>query len=409
MPARVLWVTDEVPDAGRGGGSIRQYHLLKRVAERVEVDLLLAGELSDPDLRAGLRQIRTFPRPTDHMSLWGTGRLGTARRRVHNLATVLPGATPSEVVINRRISDSLKDLIGDTSAYDLVQVEHEHLAGVLPRHKTTRWAMTLHNLLSVRSRQRASVSAKPRVQRLWEADARRADAWERRIVENFDLTVVVSDEDAAALGRAVVVPNGVDLERFGSTPLPTDHRMIFSGSFNYEPNIDAAAWLCQEILPVVRTDLPDATLLLVGREPDDRVRQLARLPGVQAEFDVPDVRPLLRSARIAIVPLRQGSGTRLKALEAMAAGRPIVGTTIGLEGLHLEHGVSALIGDTPDDLARATIALMTDHEAASKQAAAARSIAESHFGWDSLAELYLDAVLGPSSESHGPQTLGKRQ
>lgn len=397
MATRVLWVTDEVPDPGRGGGSIRQYQILKRVAEKVEVDLLLAGDLTDGDLRDRLRKVTTLPRPATHMSRWGTGRLGTARRRVDNLATALPGRPPSEVVLNRRVASALRRRLGDTSSYELVQVEHEHLGGLLRNgdRPHTSWAITLHNLLSVRLLQRAEVSVKPRVRRLWEADARRATSWEKKIAASFDVSIVVSEEDAHTLpGRPVVVPNGVDLQRFRATPLPREHRMIFSGSFNYEPNIDAAKWLGDEILPIVRTSIPDATLVLVGREADERVRSLGTRPGVETHFDVPDVVPLLESARVAVVALRQGSGTRLKALEAMSAGRPIAGTRIGLEGLHLDHGVSALVADTAEGLARAVVELFESDDTAARVAAGGRAIAESRFGWDALAESYLDQVLG---------------
>jgi glycosyltransferase involved in cell wall biosynthesis len=402
MPPRLLWVTDEIPDAGRGGGSIRQYHLLKRAALQAEVDLVLAGDLSDPELRGMLRNVKCIPRPRDPLSAWGPGPMGTARRRMHNLATIVPGRAPSEVALNRRVVEALRAGIGDTSGYDLVQVEHEHLAGLLPRRRSCRWAITLHNLLSVRFRQRAAVSTKPRVRRLWEADARQAEVWERRITRGYDLTIAVSDEDARVLGGAVaIVPNGVDLDRFRATPLPPEPRLIFSASFNYEPNIDGATWLCEEILPLVRARIPDARLLLVGREPDERVRRLGRLPGVDAHFDVPAVSPLLESARVAVVPLRQGSGTRLKALEAMAAGRPVVGTEVGLEGLGLEDGVSACVAGTAKELAADVVRLLHDDFAAATLAAAARSLAEAGFGWDRLADRYLEWVLGPTPSGVG--------
>ncbi|HLI54747.1 MAG TPA: glycosyltransferase family 4 protein [Acidimicrobiales bacterium] len=394
MALRMLWVSDEVPDAGRGGGSIRQHHLLKRTAAFAEVDLVLVGQLTDGELASLLHGVTCLPRPQDPLAAWGSGALGTARRRLHNLATTLPGRPPSEVALNCRVVQALRQHVGNASGYDVVQVEHEHLAGVLPRHRNGRWAITLHNLLSVRCRQRAAVTDKPRVRRLWEADARRAAAWERRIVNGYDLTFAVSAEDAEALGgRTEVVPNGVDLEGFPATPVPPAHSMIFSASFNYEPNIDGAVWLCEEILPRVRSEVPDATLLLVGRQPHERVRRLAALPGVDAHFDVPSVFPLLAAARVALVPLRQGSGTRLKALEAMAAGRPLAGTPVGLEGLGLVDGESALMSDSAEGVARAAVRLLLDDGTATRVATSARSLAERHFGWDSLAERYLDSVL----------------
>ena len=390
-------MTDEIPDRDLGGGSIRQYHLLKRAAVHADVDLVLVGQLTDDDLRGMLRKVKCIPRPSDPLTPWGSGPARTARRRVHNLATMLPGRPPSEVALNSQVVKALRAGVGDTSGYDVVQIEHEHLAGLAPRHRSARWAITLHNLLSIRYSQRANVSHKPRVRRLWEADARRADAWERRITRRFDLIVAVSEEDAGTLsGRVAVVPNGVDLDRFRVTRLPAEHRMIFSGSFNYEPNIDGAEWLCEEILPRVRASVPDTTLLLVGREPDERVRRLASLPGVEAHFDVPAVAPLLESARVALVTLRQGSGTRLKALEAMAARRPLVGTDVGLEGLGLEDGVSACIAKSASDLADAVVRLMLDDGIAGSLAKSARILAESRFGWDRLADRYLERLLDDS-------------
>lgn len=396
MRPRLLWVTDEVPDAGRGGGSIRQYQLLRRVASRVDVDLLLAGELVDEELSALLHNVESFPRPSALGAHWNKpGLLALPRRRMHNLWSFLPGRPPSEVAINRPAAERLRAHVVDTSGYDAVQVEHEHLGGVLPRDHRNLWSITLHNLLSVRLRQRASVADSPRVRRLWEADARRAEAWERRITSDYDLTVVVSDEDAACLdGRVAVVPNGVDLERFRPTPLPREPRLIFSGSFNYEPNIDGATWLCEEILPSIRERVPEATALIVGREPDDRVRQLGRIPGVETHFDVPDIRPFLDDARVAMVPLRQGSGTRLKGLEAMAAGRPIAGTPVGLEGLGLRDGSSAAIGASKEELVDRVVHLLVDDGAAGDIACEARRLAESRFGWDHLADVYLDRLLG---------------
>lgn len=392
MRPRLLWVTDELPDPGRGGGSIRQYHLLRRVAEKADVDLLMVGDRLHPELSRVLRRVYTVERPPPPLSRGGP--LGTARRRVHNLATLVPGRPPSEVVVNRRVAATLRERLPDLSGYDLVQVEHETLAGILPRHRTSRWAVTIHNLLSVRDRQRAALETRPRTRRLWQADAARAEAWERRIVSGYDVTIAVSEEDAAVLGgRVAVVPNGVDLERFTPTPLPDDPVILFSASFNYEPNIDAATWVCEEILPRVRARLPDARLLLVGRQPDRRLRDLAGRPGVEGRFDVPSVLPHLEESRVALVALRQGSGTRLKALEAMAAGRPVAGTAVGLEGLSLEDGRSASIADRAEDLADRVVELCRDGPLATRMAAEARSVAEARFGWDAVARAYVDQVL----------------
>jgi glycosyltransferase involved in cell wall biosynthesis len=289
--------------------------------------------------------------------------------------------------------------MSNAESYDVVQIEHEEFAPLLPRRRSNRWAITLHNLISVRWRQRAAISEKRRVRWLFESDAARSERFERWITNSFDLTITMSHEDAALLdGPAVVVPNGVDLDRFRLSPLPTQPVFLFSASFNWEPNIDGAVWFCEQVLPLVRQSLPDATLLLVGRKPDVRVRRLLDLPGVEAQFDVPSVVPFLESARIAVVPVRMGSGTRLKALEAMAVGRPVAGTAVGLEGLGLKDGVSAVVADEPDALAARVVRLCTDDVLARRLAEAARPLAE-QLSWDRVADRYLDQLLAEPPRS----------
>ena len=389
MPPRLLWVTDEVPDAGRGGGSIRQYQLLNRIAKHADVDLLFIGDLDGVDLPSGLRNVKSVGRDErDRLQV-----VQTARRRLINLAAFVPRRPPTEIALVRHVADAARPHLLDTSQYDVVQVEHEYMASVLPRHRRASWAITLHHLVSVRSRQRAAVAETLRHRTIFEADARRAQEWEERIASSYDLTIVVSPEDASCLKPPVaVIPNGVDLDKFSFEPLPDKPRMIFSGSFNYEPNIDGAAWLCKEILPLIRARVPEATVVLVGREPNEKVRRLATMPGVEAHFDVPDVAPLLKSARVALVPLRQGSGTRLKALEAMAAGRPVVGTSIGLEGLGVVNGSSSFVADHANEIADATARLLADDVEAAAIASRARRLAEDNFGWDHLADTYLERI-----------------
>jgi glycosyltransferase involved in cell wall biosynthesis len=388
---RVLWVSHEIPDRDLGGGSIRQYHLLRRLLEHADVDLVLLGKLRDEALRAALGKVVELPAPPMY-PVW--------RRRLGNLRAMVPGGEATEMYLTSPIAEVLRAHLGDTSAYDLVQVEHEQLARLLPPVRSNIWVMTLHNLVSVWSEQRAAVSQKGRVRWVLLSDARRARDFERRIVEQYDLTIAMCEEDVQRLGgsgRVLVVPNGVDLDRFHSTPLPSRPRLLFSGTFNWEPNIDGAEWLCRELFPRIRTRVPGATLVVVGRDPDQRVRNLANTPGAEFHFDVPSIVPFVESARVALVPLRMGSGTRLKALEALAAGRPVAGTSVGLEGLDLRDGVSAAIADDPDELAERVARLCQDNEHAGELVATGRRIVEEHYSWDRIGAAYVDHVLGAVS------------
>jgi len=211
----------------------------------------------------------------------------------------------------------------------------------------------------------------------------------------YDIVFVPSEDDAARVdGRAAVVPNGVDTARFQPSPLRPSARLVFTGTLSWWPNIEGLSWFCAEVLPLVRARVSDVRLDIVGRAPLPEVRALSRLPGVEVHADVPTVVPWLEQARVAVVPLRIGSGTRLKALEALAAGRPVAGTAVGLAGLGLANGVHALIADDAASLAEAVVRLLTDDELATRIASAGAQHARGAFGWDVIGRRFVDAVLG---------------
>jgi glycosyltransferase involved in cell wall biosynthesis len=193
----------------------------------------------------------------------------------------------------------------------------------------------------------------------------------------------------------VVVPNGVDVDAFPWAPVAEGHTIVFTGSLDYLPNVDGLAWFCGDVLPAIRARVPDATLDIVGRNPVDDVVALSRLPGVMLHRDVASVVPHLHQARVAVVPLRLGSGTRLKALEAMAAGVALVGTAVGLEGLAIGSGRHALVADSPEAFADSAVRLLTNDGDASELAAAARRLVEERYRWDVIGERFADLVLFP--------------
>ncbi len=393
----MLWLTAEVPDAGLSGGNIRQYHLLQALAGRAGVDLVAIGPLRDEALRGRLGRVIELPEPQPQPV-----RANRVLRRVESLWTAVAGRFPYEVSQGSWSRDVLAPFAAATASYDVVCVEHAQLAPLLPRQRSNRWLLTLHNVGSERSRQMAAVTPGSRQAWLWSRDAAKARRLERWALRAYDQVIAVSDDDAQRLGdTAVVIPNGVDLARFRFTPLPAEPRLLFTANFNYPPNVDATRWLGHEIFPRVRSRVPDATLALVGRRPVRDIRELARLPGISLHADVDSVVPHLEAARVAVVPVRVGTGTRLKALEAMAAGRPVAGTSIGLEGLGVVDGESAAVGDDADALADGIVTLLTDDARARAQAAAARRKAE-RFGWDSIASRFVDTVLGLAAPTAVP-------
>jgi glycosyltransferase involved in cell wall biosynthesis len=162
---------------------------------------------------------------------------------------------------------------------------------------------------------------------------------------------------------------------------------------NYLPNVDGALWFAESVLPRVRRAVPDVRFDLVGRSPVDDVRRLASHPAIEVHADVPAVAPFLERARVAVVPLRMGTGTRLKALEALAAARPVVGTTIGLEGLGIRDGVDARIVDDAEQMATAIVELLTSDAAALRIAEAGAELARSSYGWARIGAAMCDELI----------------
>ncbi|HBY62919.1 MAG TPA: glycosyl transferase family 1, partial [Solibacterales bacterium] len=160
--------------------------------------------------------------------------------------------------------------------------------------------------------------------------------------------------------------------------------LVFVGSMDWMPNIDGVDWFLAEVWPLIRERRPETTLAIVGRTPPQRFLERR---DISVTGTVPDVRPYLWSGRLSIVPLRIGGGTRLKIYEAMAAGLPVVSTTVGAEGLEVD-GTEIALGDTPRDFADACLRLLAGEEARRRQAAAALSRVAARFSWEQVARSF---------------------
>ena len=230
---------------------------------------------------------------------------------------------------------------------------------------------------------------------------RRLHRYEARLCRESDAVVVVSATDTALLrqvapeGRYVVLPNGVDTSAFAYRPalsareaaIPEGHapELLFTGTMDFRPNVDAMLWFAEAILPRLRRARPELRCLVVGKMPAPRLLAAARTcPGLEVTGAVPDVRPYLARAAVYVVPMRLGSGTRLKVLEAMAAGVPVVSTRMGLEGIAAVPGEHAYVADTPAAFADAVLRLLADPTEATRLAQHARALVETHYDWERL-------------------------
>ena len=334
-----------------------------------------------------------------------------------DVARPVPGALPAETIPGRPRRSALDKLVALVSPlpeavwsrppprraelrdHDLVMFMGPSGTRLLPRVKQAGLpsVLDMHDVVD-RALARIADTLPGRVAR-WRTrtDSLKWRRYQRRVVREVSMVVAVSDDDADAfrrLGaqRATTHTNGVDLERYryADHTLNRASRLLMTGSFGYQPNIDAARWLSREVHPRLRRLNPNATLQLVGRD-------LSAGPwptGVLADADVPDVRGYFDAADVFVVPLRAGGGTRLKILEAFAKGLPTISTAIGCEGLPVEHGVHLLVADTTEDLVAAILRLLGDSELRARLAGNARELVERRYGWDRIAEAYADDLHG---------------
>jgi glycosyltransferase involved in cell wall biosynthesis len=151
---------------------------------------------------------------------------------------------------------------------------------------------------------------------------------------------------------------------------------------DYRPNVRAALWFCTEILPTIRRTRAECAISIVGAQPTPAIRALERLPGVTVTGPVADTRPYVTAAAVTVVPIRAGSGTRLKILEALALGRAVVSTTAGCEGIDVVDGEHLLVADEPDLFARYVVRLLGDAAERARLGAAGRRLVEARYGWD---------------------------
>ena len=373
-------VTKFVPLPANSGGKLRSLAVLRRLAE--VGDVVLCCFEDDPggadELRSQGIDVRTVP--------WQP-----------NLAHVVRGITKTRSgsagrFWDRRLADEVRRALGEAPT-DLLQVEYSQLAPYLRLGAARTRVLDYHNIESslALSYARSSRTPRARLARLESVLLRRL---ERRAAGDADLVTVVSEQDRdrmpGAPSELLVCPNGWDpTTALPPAPTPT---AVFVALMGWKPNIDAAVWLGREVWPLVRADMPEARLVLVGREPSAAVRDIAA-PDIDVTGTVPDVRPYLASARVALAPLRSGGGTRLKVLEALDAGRPLVSTSVGIDGLADLVGRGVVVADEPAEFAKQVTELLRDPARAEAQGAIGARAVRECYSWDRVLRPWLERVV----------------
>jgi glycosyltransferase involved in cell wall biosynthesis len=285
-------------------------------------------------------------------------------------------------------TDRLGTLLAEGD-WDLVLVDSLDLSGSLALLDRSRTICAHHDVESQQLERRAGIETTAWRRRYVERQARLMAAEERRWCPEVALNLTVSDADrtrlqAAAGGRYLVVPNGVDLETMGE-PTNQGSGAVFVGPGSWLPNRDAMQFFASEILPAIREAAAGLQVTWVGRV-DGADRDWFEQQGVRMTGYVPDVRPWVRDAACAIVPLRAGTGTRIKILEAWGLGKAVVSTAIGCEGLAAVDGENILIRDDPRAFAHAVVELERDAELRRRLGESARRTVEGKYDWRRIGE-----------------------
>ena len=375
---RILTLALGIPFPPLGGGLTRTFHLLRALAPRH--DLVLAaftygGQHDAPPFRV---DVKTAPWQwsQDYQEMIGVD-VAAAQRAVVKLTYESNDPWFVSVSNPTAMEEVLREVL--RTHVDVVLLEGTPLARLLPMlPPETPRVLDLLDVHSVIARREADAARVGDTAARREAD--RTLRFERAAAQSCDRCLAVSSEDAAAardllgLDRVDVVPNGVDTSFFTPSLRPDDGSLLFTGRMNYGPNVDAVCYFVDEILPLVRREMPDTRLHVVGTDPPENVRSLAS-EAVTVHGRVPDVRPYHERAAVIVVPIRQGGGTRLKVLEAAAAGKAIVSTSPGVEGLPFGHGREVLVADSPSDFASAVVALLRDAGLRAELGTRARAVA----------------------------------
>jgi glycosyltransferase involved in cell wall biosynthesis len=386
----VAIVASELPYPATAGNRVRTLNLALRLAARHRITFLAHRNDDAPEATRFLRERGIESVVVDRAIPAKSGPRFYAR-----LAANLASPVPYSVASHR--SRELRRAVhahARRHRVDLWQAEAVMLIDALADLGRRPRVVIAHNVESLIWQRYHENESSPIKRRFIRHQWKKFERFERRAFATANRIVAVSEADAALIrggfgGRNVdVVDNGIDRSHFESVqPDPIPKTILFLGSLDWRPNLDAIALLLDRIFPAVRAAEPSARLCLVGRRPPEAlVRRVEQSPGVELHADVPDVRPFLARSEVMTVPLRIGGGSRLKILEAMASGLPVVSTRVGAEGLELLPGEHYIAADEPEEMAAAIVPCIRDPRSARAMAARNRSLILERYDWDSLAQ-----------------------
>jgi sugar transferase (PEP-CTERM/EpsH1 system associated) len=388
----LLFLAHRIPFPPNKGDKIRSFHLLRHLATRYAIHL--GAFVDDPAdwqyrdaLQAFCASIRLLP-------------LHPRRARLASLTGMLTGeALTLPYYRNRELADWAQGL-ADAGTVTRGLAFSSAMAQFMPANLERR-VLDMVDVDSDKWTQYAPTQRWP-LSWVYAREGRKLAAWEAQVAQDFDATLLVSQDEAALLRQRVpqagsrigTFENGVDADYFSPArdypdPYPADVQgVVFTGAMDYWPNVDAVSWFAERIFPAVREAVPAAQFTIVGSRPTETVLALARQPGVVVTGGVADVRPYLAHAACAVAPLRIARGIQNKVLEAMAMARPVVTTAQAAEGIRAEAGRDFLLAQDEAGFAGAVITQLQSRVSSVQ----ARDCILAHYDWTRNASV-VDALF----------------
>ncbi|MGO9316196.1 MAG: glycosyltransferase family 4 protein [Terracidiphilus sp.] len=391
---KILWISPFYLHPTDRGAQIRTLGVLKELHKRHEIHF---AALNEPQNLEGLQ------RSSEYSSRHIFVEHSPPRRRSLGIIPQLAGSilNPMPMAVFRYSSRRLKQEIDALIAaehYDSIVCDFLFSAPNLTNLGQS--VLFQHNVETTIWQRHVEQSSSLLKKYFFQMQAEKMEAYERKICRTVKHVIAVSDIDAARMKRMFgiesvsSVPTGVDVDFFaphGDAPHISD--IVFCGSMDWLPNVDAALFFLSEVLPLIRERLPGITFTIAGRSPDARVLKAVKgLKGVFVTGKVKDMRPYLWGSKISVVPIRIGGGTRLKIYECMAAGVPVVSTSVGAEGLRYQDGKDIVIVDDPGGFAADCVHLLSDDQARRAIAHDALVRAQSEFSWQAVSRKF-EAIL----------------
>ena len=391
----ILFLSAWFPYPPDNGSKIRVYHLLRALAQRHEVTLVaFAFGTAKPEAASELREIcqRGVVLPVDPIQR-------SRRSTLHTFLSLIPTAAS--------LLPEMQALVGEVAAttnYDTViasTMTMSRYALALPERGTR--ILEEHNSLSrwMYERFQAQGSALERL-RCW-LSWRKARSFEAHLYRHFDLVTMVSCEDHAVVStvlqseppRLAIVPNGVDC-RYNHPHIhiaePSPQQLIYNGALSYSANFDAMSFFLTKIYPLIKNGCPEVQLSITGSADGVDLGALPLDPSIRLLGFLDDVRTAVAGAAVMVAPIREGGGSRLKILEAMALGTPVVATSKGAEGLEVVDGEHLLIADDPAAFAAATLRLLREPVLRARLATNARRLVEERYDWSHIGASFVELV-----------------